>query len=248
MNIQYFTSLPSTNDKAMELLLLGGGEGTVVAARSQTAGRGQQNAAWESEAEKNLTFSIALCPNFLCAEQMFYLSKTVSLGVLDFLRSQNLPASIKWPNDIYVNDAKICGILIEQNIKGEHIANSVVGVGLNVNQAEFKHAPNATSLLLCDGKERNVEAMTELLAGCILKRYESFKAAYQSENSGVALENLDKEYLSQLYRRSGFFSYKSENEIFSAKILSVAPNGELILQRENGEQRSFWFKEVEFII
>jgi len=240
-DIKYFDALPSTNDKAMELLLLGCGEGTVVAARSQLAGRGQQHAGWESEAGKNLTFSMALYPAFLHAEQMFYLSKAVSLGVADFLRKQKIDATIKWPNDVYVGERKICGILIEQSISGEYVAQSVAGVGLNVNQTTFHRAPNATSMLLCDGVERDLKRCLEEVAACILTRYSRLKQRRHPA------PDVDREYLSLLYRREGFFAYRCGGERFVARIADVAPSGELVLQEASGRLRRFWFKEVEFI-
>ena len=245
--IHHFDCLPSTNDKAMELLRMGCGEGAVVAARSQTAGRGQQSASWESEAGKNLTFSIALHPTFLRAAHMFYLSKAVSLGVVDLLFSQRICATIKWPNDIYVGNRKICGILIEQSISGEHIAQSVVGVGVNVNQRAFGRAPNATSMLLCDGAERELGDMLNRAVTCILNRYEALKAACREGGNAAALERMHEEYLSHLYRRQDYHTYRCGNERFAAKILDVEPSGELVLQKESGRVCRFWFKEVEFI-
>ena len=224
----------------------------MVAAHSQTSGRGQQHTEWESEAGKNLTFSLALRPTFLYATQMFYLSKAVSLGVVDFLLSQKICAAIKWPNDIYVNNQKICGILIEQSIKGEYIAHSVVGIGLNVNQRVFEHAPNATSMLLCDETERDLEAALRAVAAAILHRYDFLREGILRgkgvlrNGSPTCLQQVDSEYFSLLYRREGFHPYMCENAHFLAKILDVEASGELVLQKESGEVRRFCFKEVEF--
>ncbi|MDR0710853.1 MAG: biotin--[acetyl-CoA-carboxylase] ligase [Prevotellaceae bacterium] len=243
MDVLFFDQLGSTNDKAMELLAQGCPEGLTVAALHQTNGRGQQNACWESEKGLNLTFSIALRPTFLPAESMFYLSKIVSLGIAAQLRREGINAAIKWPNDIYVNDEKICGILIEQSICGDRIAQSAVGVGLNVNQRQFAHASNATSMLLCDGKTRDVKRSLKALASAILKHYEALKCA-KSKND---FAKIDGEYASLLYRSSGFFPYRSGSEVFAARITAVSPSGELTLQTSDGKQRTFGFKEVEFI-
>ncbi len=244
-NIKYFNSITSTNDKAMELLLLGCDEGTVAVAHSQTSGRGQQGASWESEAGKNLTFSIALRPKFLQAEHMFYLSKVVSLGVTDFLQLEGINAAIKWPNDIYIGNKKICGILIEQSISGEYIAHSVAGIGVNVNQLKFNHAPNATSMTLCDGRKRELESSLKELVTCIFKRYEQLKKAC---DNNANLAQIDKDYSSLLYRRDGLFPYSANEEKFKAKLVGVEPSGELVLQKESGEECRFWFKEIEFIV
>jgi BirA family biotin operon repressor/biotin-[acetyl-CoA-carboxylase] ligase len=248
-NILHFKTLPSTNDKLMELLLQGCEEGTVVAALKQTSGRGQQGARWESEEGMNLTFSVGLHPTFLPAECMFYLSKAVSLGVVDYLKKEKIEAAIKWPNDIYVGDEKIAGMLIEQRISGELISQSAVGIGLNVNQKEFAHAPNATSMLRCDGKERDIASALNELVSCILVRYDGLRSSSS---------NIDADYMRHLYRADGRyypFARKGadgeKGELFTAKILEVRPNGELMLERKddaNFSEEAFWFKEVELVL
>ncbi|MDR3189401.1 MAG: biotin--[acetyl-CoA-carboxylase] ligase [Prevotellaceae bacterium] len=243
MNLLFFDTLTSSNDKALELLEQGCPEGTTVVAQRQTSGRGQQNARWESEAGLNLTFSIALRPAFLPAESMFYLSKAVSLGIVAYLRGEGIGATVKWPNDIYVGDEKICGFLIEQSICGEHIAQSVVGVGLNVNQRQFAHAANATSMLLCDGKTRDVGREVRVLVGNILNRYEALRDAVS--RGGWA--EVDGEYASLLYRSSGVFPYRCGSSVFTASIAAVQAGGELTLRTPDGKLRTFGFKEVEFV-
>jgi BirA family biotin operon repressor/biotin-[acetyl-CoA-carboxylase] ligase len=243
MSLLFFDQLESTNDKALEALAQGCQEGVTVVALHQTSGRGQQNAQWESERGLNLTLSVALRPTFLPAERMFYLSKTISLGVADYLRGESIKAAIKWPNDIYVNDDKICGILIEQSISGAYIAQSVAGVGLNVNQRQFAHAPNATSMLLCDGKTRDVKREAETLTGCIMKRYEQLKKA----KSAADFAAIDGCYASLLYHGRGFYAYRCGDETFVARIAATLPDGVLTLQLPDGRQRSFGFKEVEFV-
>jgi BirA family biotin operon repressor/biotin-[acetyl-CoA-carboxylase] ligase len=173
---------------------------------------------------------------------MFYLSKSVALGVADFLRSEGIRAAIKWPNDIYVADKKICGILIEQRICGERIAQSVVGVGLNVNQRRFA-APHATSMRRCDGKVRSLREALAALAAAILRRYEALRAG--GEAQGWA--EVDREYAERLYRGSGFFPYRCGGKTFSACVDAALPSGELVLRLEDGTRRCFAFKEVEFV-
>jgi BirA family biotin operon repressor/biotin-[acetyl-CoA-carboxylase] ligase len=243
MDLLFYDRLESTNDKVLELLAQGYPEGATVIAQHQTNGRGQQHARWESEKGLNLTFSVALRPTFLPAASMFYLSKIVSLGVVGYLLREGIKAAIKWPNDIYVNDEKICGILIEQSISGAHIAQSVVGIGLNVNQRQFAHAPNATSMLLCDGKMRDVKHEVKILAGDILEYYELLKVAASAKD----FAKIDSRYTSLLYRGKGFFAYRCGSEVFTARITAVLPSGELVLQTPDGRQRDFGFKEVEFV-
>jgi BirA family biotin operon repressor/biotin-[acetyl-CoA-carboxylase] ligase len=242
-----YAELPSTNDAAWQLLAEGCQEGTVAFAAAQTAGRGQQGAQWESEAGLNITCSVALRPAFLPVSRIFYLSKAVSLGIADYLHAQGIPALIKWPNDIYVGGCKICGFLIEQSLIGEHVEQSVVGVGFNVNQQRFLHAPNATSMLLCDGAARSVPEVLSALVASILRRYGRLKAAHGAPKLGQLLAQMDKEYAALLYRRRGVFPYRCGGEVFLAAIAGVSPEGELRLQAEGGALRSFGFKEVEFV-
>jgi BirA family biotin operon repressor/biotin-[acetyl-CoA-carboxylase] ligase len=113
-------------------------EGTVVITHAQTKGRGQRGNGWEAEPGKNLTFSVLLKPHFLTPSTQFNLTIAVSLALADFLKTKISPRPyIKWPNDILVNNQKICGILIENTLAGESIQQSVVGIGLNVNQRHF---------------------------------------------------------------------------------------------------------------
>ena len=122
-------------------------EGTVVLAKEQTSGRGQVNNTWESSYGDNLLMSIVLYPEFLHAGNQFLLSKFVSLAIVDFLSYYLENVTIKWPNDIYVGNKKIAGVLIENSLRGAFISSSVVGIGLNVNQTEFSSSiPNPTSL------------------------------------------------------------------------------------------------------
>ena len=155
-NIQQFDSLESTN-KYCELLNLGETEEfTVIVAKEQTAGIGQRGNHWAAAPGQNLTFSVVLRPAFLPAADQYALTKAVSLAIVDTL-APLLPqraeeVRIKWPNDIYVDDRKICGILINNHLQQERIAATVVGIGLNVNQRTFPDwVPNPTSLALLTG-------------------------------------------------------------------------------------------------
>ncbi|MDR1227397.1 MAG: biotin--[acetyl-CoA-carboxylase] ligase [Prevotellaceae bacterium] len=237
--IHYVEQTESTNDLLTKMLYGKPMEGVVVRAYAQTQGRGQQGASWESEAGKNLTFSLSLLPAFLAATAMFYMVKVGSLAVVDFLAAEGIQAAVKWPNDIYVDDKKICGMLIEQKIAGGNIAQAIVGIGLNVNQRVFLHAPNPTSMSLVDGKERDVNQCLKQLSEHIDKRYQALKER--------RFEELDKDYAEKMYRGHGYHNFCSSNEIFSAKIVNVKTSGELVLEKENGKQRTFAFKQVTFL-
>jgi len=122
-------------------------EFTTVIAERQTAGKGQRGNSWESEDCRNITFSFVLYPTFIEARRQFILSQIVSLSIKEELDQWTEGISIKWPNDIYWNDKKICGILIENDLSGHHIGRSISGIGVNINQDVFRsNAPNPISL------------------------------------------------------------------------------------------------------
>ncbi len=235
-------SVDSSNNYALDLIKKSKVvEGTVVWAFEQTKGRGQRDNYWESEKGKNLTFSIILFPEFLEVEQQFLLSKAVSLGIVDFIKTYVENVSIKWANDIYVNDKKIAGTLIENSIIGNKILSSVVGIGLNINQTIFiSNAPNPVSLKLITGNDYDLEESLSLLCNFIESRYLQLKAN--------ELSQLNYDYLNTLYRYNAFYTYESDGKRFIAKITGIAKSGRLILETRQGEIKEFDFNEVLFVI
>ena len=132
--------------------------GTIVSTKHQTTGRGQRNNVWESERNKNILMSFVFFPNNIPAENQFIISKAVSLSILDLLLKYKKNVKIKWPNDIYIDDKKIAGILIENSLRGSEISNSIIGIGLNINQTFFSNKlPNPTSLKLETNKNYKTE-------------------------------------------------------------------------------------------
>ncbi|MDR2362408.1 MAG: biotin--[acetyl-CoA-carboxylase] ligase [Prevotellaceae bacterium] len=237
--LHWLSQIDSTNRYAA-LHLADASEGSVWAAHVQTAGRGQQNNSWESEPYKNLTFSLLLRPTWLPSEEQFYLSKIVSLGVTRFLRQHRIKPAIKWPNDIYVDDKKIAGILIEHQIAGNSIGSSIVGVGLNVNQETFvSDAPNPTSIYLQTGHTLDLQQALPNLITCILNRYEHLRAG--------DIRPIDADYRQQLYRLNEWRWFETRTNRFRAKITGVRSSGELLLQNEQGQTEAFLFKEVRFL-
>lgn len=241
MNIIHLEETHSTNQYLHELLQ---GEkceeGTCVQARFQTAGRGQQGNFWESEAGKNLTFSLVLYPEFLSAADQFILSQMVSLGIKAVLDHYMEGVSVKWPNDIYWHDKKMVGILIENSLMGTHIEHTVMGIGLNVNQEVFvSNAPNPVSMKQITGREFNLETLlNELL--------QSIFAHYLRLLEGEA-DDIRFRYLNSLYRRDGFHKYADANGEFIARIETVADTGRLCLVTDGGERREYYFKEVSYL-
>ena len=137
----HLSSIDSTNKFAHNLISKTNPiEGTAIRADEQTAGRGQFGSKWQANPRENITISIILCPKFLLVKQQFLLNAAMALGVYDFINEiigYSSELTIKWPNDIYVGNQKIAGILIENSIQQDVINNSIIGIGLNINQKTF---------------------------------------------------------------------------------------------------------------
>lgn len=233
----------STNDICMDSARIGSDEGIVVAAKYQEQGRGQRGNSWESEQGLNLTFSILLRPDFLRVDEQFLISKIAAISVCDwigaYLGDKNV--AIKWPNDIYIENNKVAGILIENSFSSSKLDISVVGIGINLNQKEFSaDLPNPTSLTIETNRVFDVKTALEEFLSCFNERY------IQAKSGEVTF--IDSEYLNKLYRKDIYCIYRASSDEFKAKIVGVKPTGELMLQTEKGEERSFAFKEVVFVI
>ena len=215
---------------------------SMIYAISQNQGRGQRGNSWESESGKNLTASVAFIPEGVEPRSQFVISEAVALAVTDLLKDNGIDALVKWPNDIYVSDKKICGILIENSILGKGITRTIAGIGLNINQKEFlSDAPNPISMTMITGREYDIKEMASSLAGKIEKRLENLN--YSSL--------LSEEYRRKLWRGNGkyyrFYDKKAECPL-QARIHTIEDNGTLVLEIENGDKRSYAFKEVEFTL
>ena len=213
-------------------------EGLVVNSHHQQSGRGQMGNVWESEIGKNLTFSLLLKPALKVSDQ-FLISKVVSLGMVNFLTDLGIEdVSIKWPNDIYVGDAKIAGVLIENTLKANLIENCIVGIGLNVNQINFDDAiKNATSLQLLLDKELDAEHVLKQLLFFIERSYLLLKTA--------KITTINTAYLTHLYRLNETHFYVIENERVEATIVGIAATGKLQMQLKEGV-REFDLQEIKF--
>ncbi|MCF8359286.1 MAG: biotin--[acetyl-CoA-carboxylase] ligase [Prolixibacteraceae bacterium] len=232
----------STNNYAIKNLDMGKwAEGTVVMARGQTAGRGQTNNRWESEYGKNLLLSIVFYPRFLPVQQQFLLSKIVALGISDTLSLYVENVSIKWPNDIWVSNLKIAGILIENTIMGNGIRSSVAGTGINLNQKKFTgNAPNPVSLIQLLKKPVDCEEFALLLFSNIEKWY---KMLMNGETKII-----DLTYLKNLYLIDEEAFFSDNKRKFKGKIIGVGNTGQLLIERKNGIISQYHFKEVEFLL
>lgn len=232
----------STNNYLKELLQTQNvDEGTVVWADFQSAGKGQRGNGWESEAGKNILFSIVLFPGFIKAGEQFILSQIVSLAVANCLQEYTEGISIKWPNDIYWNEKKICGILLENTILEDNIGHSVAGIGININQENFRSdAPNPVSLKQITNRDYNLEEILKTVVDNISMYYQQIKIG--------KTYSLIKQYKESLFRKDGYHLYNDGLSNFLARIQDVDSSGILILKTKEGEERHFAFKEVKYII
>jgi len=215
-------------------------EGTVFLAYEQTAGRGQLSNFWESEAGKNLTFSLVLYPDFLEIRRQFMLSKVVTLGVYRALHKYVDHLKIKWPNDIYAGNRKLGGILIENSIMYGLLKSSVVGIGLNVNQSVFHSmAPNPVSLQILTNQHYDTDCILIEVLTAINYYYVLLR---EGED-----EKIDQEFISVLYRLNEKHLFKAEDEVFSGEIIGINEIGQLLVRKEDDKIMDFHFKEVEFL-
>lgn len=226
---------------------------TVVYTMRQTAGRGQMGNSWEAEPDKNISFSMLLCPTFLPIREQFVISQLCSLGIVEALDAlaqeqghlaAEIGLCIKWPNDIYAGDLKLGGILIENRLQGSVIQHSVLGIGLNVNQTEWvSNAPNPVSLKTLGV----VTSPVSVLYHVVRHISELYHTLCSDKNFA---REIHRRYMSRLYRRSGFFPYfdPERDEHFDAEIVGVDAQGPLELRTRAGEERKYWFKEVRFVL
>ncbi|MBR6017732.1 MAG: biotin--[Paludibacteraceae bacterium] len=235
----------STNTLLRQLVAEGNPPAYIYAGY-QTAGRGQTGNGWESERGKNLLCSILLPPR----KNMFELNIVASIAVQRIVGDA---VSIKWPNDIYWQDKKVAGILIENALIGGEVKYSIAGIGLNVNQTEFRSdAPNPVSLRQITGQEYDIDALMERLAEEIDKGLR------------MSADELWDYYRSHLYRREGWWPFverevsvaptmnaTSQERIansFMARIMDVLPSGELVLEDEKGKERTYHFKQIRYVV
>ncbi len=239
-----FDTLPSTNEYALDLLAKSKpSEGTVISAHHQTAGRGQYGSCWDSEGGKAITLSVIFRPVFLNISRQFDLNIAVALAVHDLIRKNapDVDLHIKWPNDIYIGNKKLGGILIQNAISSKKIASSVVGIGLNINQKEFpSELPNPTSLLLSTKHEHDRDTLMQDLCTSLEARYLQLKAGKINE--------LKNDYHQTLYNFQVPAKYeRADGQQFVGIITGVSPEGQLCVQSGRGVEERFGFKEIKLV-
>jgi BirA family biotin operon repressor/biotin-[acetyl-CoA-carboxylase] ligase len=223
----------------------------VVYTGFQTAGRGQAGNSWESEEGKNLLFSVLLKRPNVPIHEGFRIAMWAALAIVKTL--DYIPLTIKWPNDIYYKDKKLCGMLIENSITSAGWNYSIIGVGLNVNQTEWlSAAPNPISIATITNQMEDLSQLLDRIIAqmvedlCLLEDYEELK----------------RQYVAFLYRKDGYHYYV-EREVslqptdnqwddmqgaFEAKIVDITAQGELVLQLRDEQIRTYHFKQIRYVI
>lgn len=216
-------------------------EGSMVIAEFQSDGRGQMGNGWDSEAGKNLLLSLLIYPANLLANEQFIISRIASLAVKNCLDQFVDDIRIKWPNDIYWKDKKIAGMLIENDVQGKYIQNSVIGIGININQQSFPaELPNPISLWQITGIDNDIDNISDIFV-------REFFLLYREFQNGMTTQ-IEDEYMLDLYRINDYYWFKDEGGSFRARIKEVMPSGHLVLKTmEDGDLRQYAFKEVSFI-
>jgi BirA family biotin operon repressor/biotin-[acetyl-CoA-carboxylase] ligase len=233
------SSVDSTNNYAANMVKEGLlSHGTVILADEQTNGRGQRGSVWQSEAGMNLQMSLVLLPKDLEVADQRYLNSLVSVSIVKFLERFGIKSEIKWPNDILVDNRKIAGILIENQIKNGMIQSSIVGIGLNVNQLNFDLL-NATSLRLeCNAFTPLGQALESLMHQMNMY-YEKFSQRQYAELEALYYENL--------WGFEKVRNFKDKNGLFTGTITGITDVGLLQIDTAAGI-REYDIKEISFVL
>ncbi|MCD6091057.1 MAG: biotin--[acetyl-CoA-carboxylase] ligase [Bacteroidales bacterium] len=215
--------------------------GDVLRAIHQTAGIGQSGNVWESEAGMNLTFSLFLKTDFIAASELFQINKLISLAVNDYLVEKGIhKVKIKWPNDLYVGDCKIAGMLTHNSFLGDKLEHSIVGLGLNINQMKFKSdTSNPISLKQILGDDADLEVELKNLLQSINRRFS------QLERGDIGRINAD--YLNCLYGLNEKKIFKDASGTFEGIIQGVDLYGRLLIEKELKIRSTYNMKEIEFL-
>ena len=207
----------------------------------QSRGRGQKGTVWQSEPGKNLTFSLLLTPAFLNPKQQFVFTAAISLAVAQWLETLiHADVFIKWPNDIYVGDRKIGGILIENILKGKTWKSSIVGIGLNINQTVFPTGigERATSVKQILHRDCQLSALLPDLCNHIEREYLELKAG--------RFEPVLDNYTRRLYRINELHPYLIDGIKVPGILRGVTETGRLQMDF-NGHLVDFDIKEIAFV-
>lgn len=247
-NTIHYKTLDSTNNEAKRLMS-GLGALTVLTADCQTAGRGQRGNSWHSSPGKNLIFSLVVrwgedgMPS-VSASGQFAVSMAATVSLAGMLSDEGIECRIKWPNDMYAGDRKICGILIENTVCGDSLSSSIIGIGLNVGETDFPDSlPNPVSMVQITGKDYD-------MAGILRSFLERFDSCIGMMESADGMESLRKSFLDKMYLKDIMHDYMdmTSGEKFTGIIRGVADNACLSVEMPDGSIREFAFKEISYCL
>lgn len=231
MQLIKLDATPSTNNYLKQLVTEKNLEDfTAVVCSHQTRGRGQKGNSWVSDKGKNLTVSILKKFKDFEASRSFLLNCLISLTIYEVLNELSIPSvKVKWPNDIMSGNKKLCGILIENSLKGYHIKQSIIGFGLNVNQTNFENLPHATSLKLKTERDYELDS----LLNKILQRLKDYFTSLEEET----YSSIKSKYVEVLFRKGERTCFIGKNdERFFGIILGVTDDGRLKIKTDSGNQ------------
>lgn len=242
MNVIKLNAIDSTNTYLRELAakrMLD--DYTVVVTNYQTRGRGQRGASWSSQKGKNLMFSVFKRNCCVSVDDQFYISMVTSLAIIKTLQSFQVPKlAVKWPNDILSEQKKICGILIENVIKFNEIEGTIIGIGLNVNQTQFKNLPQASSILNLTGIIYNPEEFLTKIVTHLKFYFEKLEQGKQ--------DFIKRAYEALLFRKNKPSTFQQKNgEILLGFINGVSTNGNLQVLTEDDIIKEFELKEIKLL-
>ncbi|KAA3623212.1 MAG: biotin--[acetyl-CoA-carboxylase] ligase [Flavobacterium sp.] len=240
MELIKLSAIASTNSYLKEICTqMQPRDATVVWAESQTEGRGQRGTSWQSEPGKSLTFSLLKRFSIFSSADHILINMATSIGVAKALDLLKIPkVAIKWPNDIMSYDKKLCGILIENQLKGKLLSSSIIGIGLNINNSKFDNLPHAGSLFTITGKNYELEAVLELLVKCILEELEKLETSSFNELKTV--------YEPSLFRKDEISVFEHEDgTLLNGIIRGISVEGNLCVELEDERWAEFSLKEIK---
>ncbi len=234
-------SVDSSNNYAMAKVYAHlAGHGAVYFAMEQTAGKGQMGKQWLTDEGNNIMLSVVIKPTWLMVGQQFQLSAAVALACVDlFADYAGEETRIKWPNDLYWQNRKAGGILIENVVQADDWKTAIVGIGINVNQTKFDdNLPNPVSLKQITGKEFDPIELAKELCVCLQERYEQLRHGF---------DEVYDAYCNHLYGLDELIKFRKGTIVFDAYLRGVTTHGRLVLEKTNGMEESFAVGEISFV-
>jgi BirA family biotin operon repressor/biotin-[acetyl-CoA-carboxylase] ligase len=238
--LKIYNILDSTNKEAHRLLAQGPVlNGLALIAHHQTEGRGQMGRSWISEPGSHLAMTLIYYPTGLNPANLPILGMKISLGIVHALNhiDPSISPSIKWPNDIYAEGKKLCGILIENALSGSSVQHCVIGIGMNINENHFPaEIPNAISMRMLTGTSHDIPAIALRIREQVLSILDNAPPQWKNDYDGC------------IFGKGSRFRFISNADSFEAEVMGVSLRGHLELKMDDGEIKSFASHEVKWVV